>query len=59
MLTEERKAELVADLEYAVNKYLDKKWIVSEACSDIAEDEEEKEFLQELNGYFEIQYKGE
>lgn len=59
MLSEERKKELVADLEYAVNKYLDKQWIVSEASSNIAQNEEEKVFLQKLDGYFEINYKGD
>ena len=52
MITDERKTELIADLEYSINRYLDKQWVVSETIHCIANDEDENKFLKSLNYYF-------
>lgn len=52
MITDERKGILMADLEYSINRYLDKQWIVEEAIDNITEDKEEAIFLRSLNWYF-------
>lgn len=52
MITDERKSELIVDFEYSINRYLDKQWLVSDTISSIANDEEENEFLSNLNYHF-------
>ena len=54
MISEERKSQLVSAVEYDVNKYLSKQSIVYYAIEGAAEDEEEQEFLQNLNYSFEM-----
>ena len=52
MITDERKGELLADLEQYINRYLDKQWVVAEAIDSIVEDKEEAQFLHTCNYYF-------
>jgi len=54
MITNERKGELMAEFEYSVNRYLDKQWVISDIISNIAEDEEETRFMNNLNYYFAV-----
>lgn len=54
MITDERKGELMADLEAYVNRYLDKQWIISEAVDCVVEDDEEAAFLNSTNYYFAV-----
>ena len=51
MITEKRKAELVADFAGYMERYLDKQWIDDEARQNSAEDEEELEFLRTQVSY--------
>lgn len=52
MITDERKSELIADLEDSINRYLDKQWLVSDTISSLTNDKEEDKFLESLNYYF-------
>lgn len=54
MLTEERKAQIIAEVEYSVNKHLSKQDIVNEAIYGGNYDGEEEEFLRECNWWFEM-----
>ncbi len=47
-LTDERKEELRCNLEYTVNRYLDKKDIVGESMDLIAKTDEELEYINTL-----------
>lgn len=59
MITDERKGELMADLEHSVNKYLDKQWIIESAIDNLTEDQEEKAFLHSTNSYFAVMLREE
>ncbi|MGL5013023.1 MAG: hypothetical protein ACRC6V_01875 [Bacteroidales bacterium] len=54
MITDERKSELIADLEYSINRYLDKQGLVSDAISSITNDKEEDKFLESLRYRFSV-----
>jgi hypothetical protein len=54
MITDERKGELLADLEYSVNRYLDKQWVISTAIDNLTENEDEAEFLNSCPAYFSV-----
>ncbi|UZS00959.1 hypothetical protein [Pseudomonas phage vB_PsaM_M1] len=54
MITDERKGELMANLEYTVNKFLDKSDTVSDAIRSESENEEEKQFLYDCFSYFSV-----
>ena len=55
MISEERQGELMAGLEYSVNKYLDRQGIVEEAIEGTAcIDGEEEEFLRSCFSYFSV-----
>lgn len=45
MITEERKQELASGFSAAVERYLDKQWVDSETKDQIADNDEEKEWL--------------
>jgi hypothetical protein len=45
-LTDERKSALAAELQAYIERYLDKQWTVSDAIDMVAEDDDEKRFLQ-------------
>lgn len=54
MITEERKGELMADLEYSVQRLLDRGSIISDAIWSVSETEEEKQFLDDCVSYFSV-----
>ena len=54
MITEERKGELMADLEYSVQRLLDRGSIISDAIWSVSETEEEKQFLDDCFSYFSV-----
>lgn len=54
MITDERKGELIAELEYSVNRHLEKQWIIAEAIDNLTDDQEEKFFLNSANSYFAV-----
>lgn len=54
MITEERKGELMADLEYSVQRLLDRGSIISDAIWSVSETEEEKQFLDGCVSYFSV-----
>jgi len=45
VITEERKQELASGFSAAVERYLDKQWVDSETKDQIADNDEEKEWL--------------
>lgn len=55
-VTEDRKAILVYELEQYINRFLDKQWTVSNAIDMIAEDDDEKRFLQSTSYDFKVYY---
>jgi len=56
-LTKDRKIELASELEYYVDRYLDKQWIVSDTIANITDDQSEREFLNSLVYYFKVDLK--
>lgn len=48
MLTESRRDELVATMDYALNKYIEKNSVISNLAHDIASNEDELRFLKGL-----------
>lgn len=52
MISEQRKIDLVTELEYTVNRYIDKQWLVDTWSSWICETTEEQEYLNSLNYNF-------
>lgn len=54
MITDERKGEIIADLEYSVNKYLDRQWVVEQAIDNLTDNQEERRFLNSANKYFAV-----
>ena len=54
MITDERKGELMADLEYNVNRHLDKQWVIAEQINYLTEDTDERKFLHSCNNYFAV-----
>ena len=53
-LTDERKSDLAAELQAYIERYLDKQWIVSDAIDMVAEDDDEKRFLQSVAYEFKV-----
>lgn len=53
-ITKERKIELATELEAAVNRFIDKQWVISDQAGWIAETEEEKSFLENINYTFAV-----
>lgn len=53
-ISEERKQELLQDLENYINRYLDKQWVVGEAIDLLGEDGPEKRFLHARNYEFKV-----
>ncbi len=54
MQTEERKQELIYQLEHDINKQISKQSLVYYSIENIAENEEEQEFLEELDYSFSV-----
>lgn len=54
MISEERQGELMADLEYSVNKYLNNQGILDIAIGDGCNTGEEEEFLRSCFSYFSV-----
>lgn len=54
MITDERKGELMADLEASINRYLDKQWVIADAIDNLTENEEETRFLHTCDNYFAV-----
>lgn len=52
MISEERQGELMADLEYSVNKYLNNQGILDIVIGDGCNTWEEEEFLRSCFSYF-------
>lgn len=55
-IPEDRKAILASELEQYINRFLDKQWTVSDAIDMIAEDNDEKRFLQAVGYEFKVYY---
>lgn len=55
-VAEDRKAILACELEQYINRFLDKQWTVSDAIDMIAEDDNEKRFLQSAAYDFKVYY---
>lgn len=55
-VTDDRKAILACELEQYINRFLDKQWTVSDAIDMIAEDADEKRFLQSAAYDFKVYY---
>ena len=53
-ISDERKTELVQDLEDYINRYLDKQWVIGEAIGLLGMDGSEKRFLQSKNYEFKV-----
>lgn len=53
MISEERQGELMADLEYSVNKYLNNQGVL-DAIGDGCNTWEEEEFLRSCFSYFSV-----
>jgi len=51
-LTKQRKVELASQLEAAVNRFIDKQWVMSDQAGWIAKTEEERSFLENINYTF-------
>lgn len=54
MISEGRQGELMANLEYAVNKYLNRQCIVDDVIETDCIDKEEEEFLRSCFSYFSV-----
>lgn len=54
-LTKERKKEIVADVEYAVNRYISKMDILHMAIEDVGQTEEELVYLYGLFFSFSVE----
>lgn len=54
MLSEERKQQLISMLEYDVNKQISKQSVVYYSIVNVVENEEEQEFLEDLDYSFSV-----
>lgn len=59
MISEERKDELVSNLQYYVERFLSKNGITCNIIEDITENEEEEDFLHSCIKNFEVIRGGE
>ena len=55
MITEERKGELMSNLEYSVQRFLDKQGIIDMAIEGEGVNGEEEEFLRSCLSYFAVE----
>lgn len=51
MITDERKKEMASEFSASIERYLDKQWIDSETKDQIADNQEEKEWLSRCLSY--------
>lgn len=54
MLTEERKQQIIADIEGVINDWLDKQGIIEEVKYNLFKSEEEYRFMKSIDGAFSI-----
>lgn len=55
MITEERKKELISEMVYYIERYLDKQAVISDLASTVAGDRDEYDWLKNLNYYVKIE----
>lgn len=55
MISDQRKIDLVTELEYTANRYIDKQWLIDTWSNWVSETAEEQAYLNSLNYNFAVE----